>query len=137
MISVITTIARRPFMDRPILVVDADKEQCQELCCMLEERHYRTIPIYSMSNLHRWIQESGCIVVLLDIDTISVDNRVVRELTVKNPGVYFLALSKHRYNPELRDAICYHIYACMNKPVDPDELFYLLKSIYQDEADIS
>ncbi len=25
----------------------------------------------------------------------------------------------------------------MNKPVDPDELFYLLRSIYEDEADMA
>ncbi len=124
-------------MDRPIIVVNADKEQSQALCCMLEERHHRAIPIYSMSNLHRRIQENDCLVVLLDIDTISIDNRVVRELTVKNPGVYFLALSKHSYNPELKDALCYHIYACMNKPVDPDELFYFLRSIYGNEADMA
>lgn len=124
-------------MARPIIVVNADKEQSQALCCMLKERHYRTTPIYSLSNLHRRIQENDCLVVLLDIDTISIDNRVVRELTLKNPGVYFLALSKHSYNPELKDAICYHIFACINKPVDPDELFYLLRSIYEDEADMA
>jgi len=34
-----------------------------------------------------------------------------------------------------KDAICYHIYSCINKSVDPDELFYWLKCIYQDELD--
>lgn len=119
-------------MERSIIVVNADKEQSQALCGMLEEQHYRVKPVYSLLNLNRKIQENDCLVVLLDIDTIPIDNRVVRELTVKNPGVYFLAMSKHTYNPKLKDAICYHIFACMNKPIDPDELFYLLRSIYEE-----
>ena len=47
---------------------------------------------------------------------------------------YFFCLSKHPFHPELQDAICYHIYACLNRPVDPDELFYFLRSINENET---
>jgi DNA-binding NtrC family response regulator len=121
-------------MNKKILIVDSDKKQCQWLCRTLEERQYETMPVYSLADLEVFIQELDTIVVILDIDTVAVDNRTIRELTLNNPGSYFLCLSKDRFHPELKDAICYHIYACINKPIAPDELFYLLESIFKDET---
>jgi hypothetical protein len=42
---------------------------------------------------------------------------------------YVFGLSKILYNPELKEAICCHLFACLKKPVDSDELLYWLKSI--------
>ncbi len=122
-------------MKKPVLVIDADKEQCLELCDLLDEGRYSAIPLHSMTDLEKSIKSSGCQAVIMDIDTIPVDNRTVRVLTLKFPRVYFFCLSKQPFHPELKDAICYHIYACLNRPVDPDELFYWLRSIEEDEED--
>jgi DNA-binding NtrC family response regulator len=121
-------------MDEPIVVVDANEEQCQELCAMLEGRHYRAIPMYSFTDLEKYLMGKTCLVVVLDLNTLSLDNSVIRELTVKNPGVCFLGLTKHRFNPELEEAICYHVYACLTKPVDLDELVYWIMNICEDES---
>lgn len=122
-------------LKKEIMVLDADKAQCGELCDLLESRHYRTTKLHTIQSLHLHLQESACEVVMLDMDTVAVDNRIIRDLTKKYPGVCFLGLCQHRYNPELKEAICYHIYACINKPVDPDEIFYWLRSIYENETD--
>lgn len=122
-------------MDEPVVVVDANEEECLKLCAKLEEGRYRATPIYFLPDLEKYLQANTCLVVILDLNTEFIDNRVVRELTTKNPGVYFLGLTKHRFNPELEESICYHVYACLTKPVDPDELFFWLKSICEDEAD--
>jgi DNA-binding NtrC family response regulator len=53
-------------------------------------------------------------------------------MTLKNPGVYFLCTSADRFHPDLQEALCYHIYACIKKPIDPDELIYLIQSICKD-----
>ena len=84
-----------------------------------------------MENL---IQSEDYIAVIIDIDSIPVDNRTIRNLTLKYPGVRFLCTSKDKFHPELKDAICYHIYACLNKPVDPDELLFWIKSIFEEES---
>ncbi len=73
------------------------------------------------------------VAVVLDIDSVPIDNRTIRELAIKYPAVRFLCTSKDRFHPELKDAICYHIYACLNKPVDPDELLFWIKSIYEED----
>ena len=118
---------------KEIVVLDADEKECQQLCAMIEEGHYRATSIHSLPNLERYLLGSACLVVILDVETVP-DNRAIRDLTIKHPGIYFLGMSRHRFNPELREAICYHLYACLNKTVDPDELFYWLKSIFEDEA---
>jgi len=121
-------------MKKGIVVLDADQKQCQDLCLDLEKNRYSANPIYSIENLTECLNEIDYLAVIIDIDTIDIDNRTVRELTIEYPGIYFFCLSKDRFHPELKDAICYHIYACINKPVDLDELFYWLKSIYESEA---
>ena len=121
-------------MQKSILVLDADKDQCRELCELLKKGHFRTTPYYSTDNLGKSIEDSACQAIFWDIDTVPADNRTVRDLTLKFPEVYFFCISKHPFHPELKDAICYHIYACINRPIDPDELFYWLKSINDEES---
>ena len=124
-------------MQKRILVVDAVRKQCRQVCTLLEKRGYPATPMHSILNLGRSLAGGEYRVVILDIDTVAVDNRMIRELTIKYPGVIFFALSAYRFHPELKDAICYHIFACINKPVDPDELFYWLRCIYEDESNAS
>ena len=129
---------KNPLGNRPekkIAVLDAYEEECRELCDLLAQRHYKTVALYSLAELETCLKDHACKAVLMDIDSVPVDNRAIRELTIRHPEACFLCTSKDRFHPELKDAICYHIYACLNKPVDPDELFYWLRSIDEDDAD--
>lgn len=120
--------------EKKIAVLDADEKECQELCDLIKQQNYNAIPLYSLAKVEQCIRERDCIAVILDLDSVPVDNRMIRELTIRNPEVYFLATSKDRFHPDLKDAISYHIYACLNKPVDSDELFFWLRSIYQEKV---
>jgi DNA-binding NtrC family response regulator len=122
-------------MEKSIMVLDADKDQCRGLCDLLEKGQFKATPLFSTVNLENSIEDTGCLAIFWDIDTVPADNRTLRDLTIKFPGVYFFCLSKHPFHPELKDAICYHIYACLNRPIDPDELFYWIRSIEENEAD--
>ena len=124
-------------MEKTILVIDADKEQGRELCELLKTGQFKGVSQYSTHNLEQKIKDAECQAILWDIDTVPVDNRTVKELTLKFPGVYFFCLSKHRFHPELKDAICYHIYACLNRPIDQDELFFWLRSISENKVNSS
>ena len=121
-------------MQKSILVLDADKNQCLRLCELLEEGQFKATPLFSTDNLEKSIEDTKCRAIFWDIDTVTADNRTVRELTLKFPAVYFFCISKYPFHPELKDAICYHIYACINRPIDPDELFYWLRSIDENQA---
>jgi DNA-binding NtrC family response regulator len=122
-------------MKKSIIVLDSDKDQCREFCQLLKKARFEPTPQYSTENLEKYIEDSGCQAIFWDIDTVTADNRIIRDLTIKFPGVYFFCLSKHPFHPELQDAICYHIYACINRPVDSDELFYWLRSIEENEVE--
>ena len=121
-------------MEKMILVLDADKKECGELCAILNDQQFRTVSIHSLPEMITFIQDIECLVVIMDLDSIPIDNRTIRELTVKYPGVYFLCISSDRFHPHLKESLCYHIYACINKPVDPDELVYWVRSIYKDNS---
>ncbi|MGD8760720.1 MAG: hypothetical protein PVG87_00320 [Desulfobacteraceae bacterium] len=117
-----------------ILVLDGNAQSRQVICDILKSQHYPTNATPFLSELESYIEKEDHIAVIIDIDSIPVDDRSIRNLALKHPGVRFLGTSKDRFHPELKDTICYHLYACLNKPVDPDELLYWIKSIYEEEA---
>lgn len=101
----------------------------------MNEAGYPAEVLVSLEGLRRRLDASAeCMAILLDLDSIDVENRTIRDLVLKYPGVPFLCTSRDRFHPELKDAICYHIFACINKPVDPDELLYWLRCIREDQG---
>jgi len=104
-----------------ILVLNANVQERLSLCALLNQHHFLPIPTDSIQELENILSEGDCIAVILDLDTIPVNNRNFKELSI-------------RFHPELQDAIRHHIYACLNKPVDPDELLYWLRSMEGNDA---
>jgi DNA-binding NtrC family response regulator len=117
------------WMQEPVVVVDADEKQRQEMCAVLEREDYRTVALHSLATLNQEIQEGTRRVVILDLDTIPVDNRFFRGLKKENPGVCVIGLSSRPFHPELKEAMSSHIYACLGKPVDEEELIFWVKSL--------
>lgn len=122
-------------MKKSIMVLDANEEQCREFCSLLKKGQFTAVPLFSTDNLEKNIKDSGCQAIFWDIDTVPADNRILRDLTTNLPGVYFFCLSGQPIHPELSDAISRHIYACLSRPIDPDELFYWLKSIDENKPE--
>jgi len=119
-------------MVQTILIVDADTSQCAELQNMLEAQPYKAICSHSMDNLQSLIDQTQCRVLILDLDTLLVGNRVLRDLKTKNPGLNIIGLSSRAFHPELKEAMAGYIHACVNRPVDPDELNYWVRTILED-----
>jgi DNA-binding NtrC family response regulator len=117
------------WMQEPVVVVDADEQQRQEMCAVLEREDYKTVSLHSLATLNQEIQEGTRRVVILDLDTIPVDNRFFRGLKKENPGVCVIGLSSRPFHPELKEAMSSHIYACLGKPVDEEELVFWVKSL--------
>lgn len=117
------------------MVLDADIKQNRQLCELITSHQYKAAPLYSRHELPKTIAATGCQTVFWDLDTVPVENQVIKDLVLKFPGVYVFGLSVHKFHPELKDAICYHLYACINRPIDSDELLYWLRSVDEDEND--
>jgi DNA-binding NtrC family response regulator len=120
-------------MKKKILVLNANAQECHSLCALLNQHHFLTVPADSTQELENILRKGNFIAVILDLDTIPVSNRNLKDLSIKYPNVTFLCISAKRFHPELQDAIQHHIYACLNKPVDPDELLFWVKSVYEEE----
>ena len=122
-------------MGKKIVMITKDQKEANQLSLLLSDNQYHLHTIDRLEGLDQIINKFSCNTVILDLDSISVDNRAIQELTVQYSQIAFLCISRDRFHPELKDAICYHIYACLNKPIDPDELYYWLRCIKETEDD--
>jgi len=112
-----------------VTVIDADRNQSQELCARLQQLHYRVSVFDAVAGLEEHLEANPSAVVLLDTDTVPVDNAFFRVLKKRYPHIHILLVSRLSYHPGLEEAMASHIYACLAKPLDPEELLYWLKSI--------
>ena len=116
-------------MGKSVAILDADEEQCSKLCLQLKERQFLAAPIHSLPDLKEHLKNSTCSAVIIDIDTVCIDNYSFKNLTSENPAVYFFCMSEDHFHPELKDIIGRRIYACIRKSLDLGELFYWLNCV--------
>jgi DNA-binding NtrC family response regulator len=79
----------------------------------------------------------GCPVVILDLDALQVDNLFFRKMKKKSPEVKILGVSSRSFHPELQEAISQHIISCLSKPVEEEELLFWVRSLLENQEDIS
>jgi len=120
--------------EKEIIVVSMDQTQCQALTRLLEEQPYRVTSKNSLSNLKEYIEASACRAVVIDLDNLQITGRFFKDLKKAHPSLNIMGLSDRPFHPGLEEAIGTHIFACLKKPVDSDELFYLLKSAYENKT---
>jgi DNA-binding NtrC family response regulator len=116
-------------MRKNIIVMDADPEEPQGLCLLLERNHYEAAHLLKLPDLIDHIRQNPCHALILDLDSLPVDNRFIRNLSRENPGLCIIGISSRTFHPELEEAMRAHISACLSKPVDEDELLFWLKSL--------
>jgi len=112
-----------------ILLVGGDINESKHLGRLLKEQQYKNVAIHSLSEAGNYLRSHHYTAVILDIDSLIADNRTIRDLSHRFPEVYWLCTSREKIHPELSESFRHHIYACISKPLDPDELFYWLRCI--------
>jgi DNA-binding NtrC family response regulator len=120
-------------MQRTVIVVDENKSELEKLCSVLHQENYQTVSLNSLAELEKRIQETPFSVVILDLDNLPVNNQFIRGLKRQKDNVCIMGISSRPFHPELQEAVSTHIYACLGKPVDTDELLYWLRSIDANE----
>ena len=112
-----------------VAVVDAEVQNCQELCALLEQASIPVAPLYSLEDLREQLSKEQVKALIVDLDSLSVDNSFFRNLKKQNPDLYILCLSSRTYHPGLQEAMGSHIYASLAKPLNSEELFFWIKTI--------
>ena len=115
-------------MQDPILVVSANEQHCLELCAALEGEDYSIQLLNSLEHLARTTNGCDCRLAILDLDSLPVNNRLIKKLKRKNPSLRIIGFSSRSFHPELQEAMSSHIYACLGAPVDEEELVFWVKS---------
>ncbi|MBW1944110.1 MAG: hypothetical protein JRJ51_14935, partial [Deltaproteobacteria bacterium] len=64
----------------PIFIIDAEKEHYLNLCEILRAHHYTTKILPSLSDLGQDIKHEKQRVVILNLDSVSLDNRLIRDI---------------------------------------------------------
>jgi DNA-binding NtrC family response regulator len=116
---------------KEILILDADKNQNKRLTDFLEDYRYRPKLLNSFVEFESYAKDHECRALILNLDNMSVTNKILRGLKQKKPRINIIALSERQFHPELEESIRDYISVCLVKPLDSDELLYWLKSIFE------
>ena len=117
-------------MKKPgVLVVAGDTERGQEVCSLLRELDYAATFSHSLKDLEEELQRDAEVAVILDLDTVPVNNQFLRGLRKMHARLHLLGISELSYHPGLEEVIGSHLLACLVKPLDVEELCFWLKSI--------
>jgi DNA-binding NtrC family response regulator len=120
---------KRGPMKHEVAVLVSQEAQSQKLKSILSQGLYSPYVLDSLNDVANYMHGRKTGVLIVDLDTEQVTNAALRNLKKKHP-VTVIALSREQFHPDLEESLRHHIYACLGKPVDPDELLYLLKGVF-------
>jgi len=112
-----------------VAVFGADEGYCRKLSALLQQAGVPVAPWSFQEDLPEHLQREQVGVLIVDLDTLPIDNHFFRSLKKQNPNLQILCLSSRTYHPALQEAMGSHIYASLAKPLNTEELFYWLKTI--------
>jgi DNA-binding NtrC family response regulator len=117
-------------MKKPgVLVVAGGRDPGYEVWSLLQELNYSTTLISSLKDLEPELKKDSKVAVILDLDTVPVNNQFLRGLRKTHPQLHLLGVSALSYHPGLEEVIGSHLLACLVKPLDAEELCFWLKCI--------
>ena len=116
--------------EQTILVVSGTSDaDSREIINLIQGKGYRCVVTASLNGFETKRDTGDYLALIIDVDSVTVNNRMIRDLKLKYSNIELLCISGRKFHPDLQDAISNYFYACLSKPVDPDELFYWLKCI--------
>lgn len=122
-------------MSKEILMLVSDTELTEEVQKALKDKKINIVMGNSLNDLEKALKGADVEVLVLDLDTVPIENRFIRNLKKNQSAMTIIGLSDRSFHPELKEAMRKHIYACLCKPVDPDELVYWINSIVENGVD--
>ncbi len=86
-------------MGKNIILITRNKNESDRIAISLLKNHYHLHAVASLDALAQYLSRTSGNCVILDLDSVFVDNRAIRELTLQYPHVYFLCMSSDRFHP--------------------------------------
>ena len=112
-----------------VAMLVSDESQAHALRSILLQGSFAACDLDSIENIASYMHGLDQGVLIVDLDTQGVTNKALRELK-KKYSLTIIALSGKHLHPNLEESLRHYIYACLGKPADPDELLYMLRSVF-------
>jgi DNA-binding NtrC family response regulator len=119
-------------LNSSIVLFQSGKEDAFELENALAAKDVEVHRCRSLPEVHTVCHQTQSSVIVLDLDDAYITNQAIRDLKMKHPLVHLIAISSRPFHPELKESLRSYLYACASKPVDVEELMYLVTSIFRD-----
>jgi DNA-binding NtrC family response regulator len=110
------------------------KEDAQDLTQAFLATGVNVLQCHSLSEWDMICSENRRGVTLLDLNNATISNRVLKDLRTKHPLIQMIGISSRSFHPELKESMQSYLYACVSKPVDVEEVMYLVQGIFRDLA---
>ncbi len=114
-------------MAKRIAIVNGNKSECSELCTGLHTHLFQATCFSSLVHFDRAARDFEA--VIFDLASLPVTNQLLKEYSKNRPDLHMIAISGRSFHPELRESMATCLAACLKKPVDLDELIYLLRGL--------
>ncbi|MBU1168526.1 MAG: hypothetical protein KKD44_03080 [Proteobacteria bacterium] len=114
-------------MKKEIVMLDGSQIKENDVCKLLAGHPYHIKHVKTLAACENYIQHHRCSALILDLDTVAIDNRTIGRLKKKHPGINIIAKSQRTFHPEFEESLRHYFFACLAKPLDSDELNYWLK----------
>ena len=116
-------------MEKDFYMITNDSSFGKSLMGQLPKALYRTHTLTSLTAMTENLPAASTCIAAMDIDTIEPDIQRIRALKKKYLNLVLLAFSGRKFHPEHQEVLSNHFFACLTKPVDVDEMLYLIKDI--------
>lgn len=116
-------------MQKEFYIITNDSSFGKSLMGKLPKALYRAHTLDSLTAMTDEIPTAATFIAVVDIDTFEPDIQRIRALKKKFSNLVLLAFSERKFHPEHKEVLSSHFFACLTKPVDVDEMLYLIKDV--------
>jgi len=116
-------------MEKEFYIITNNSKFGNSFVGLLPEGQYRTSVLTSLITLTDESPIASTCIAAVDIDSFEPDIQRIRALKKKFSNLVLLAFSERKFHPEHKEVLSEHFFACLTKPIDMDELLYLIKDL--------
>lgn len=116
-----------------IALINFNQKSHGEFSALLEQHDYEVIKASTPELLAESMGDGLMLAVIVDIDENPAVKEQIKTVATQMPAVKIFCISERKLHPELEEVISRYVYACLNKPIEVSELFYLLQSVAKDQ----
>ena len=115
-----------------IALINFTQKEYRELSAQLKNNNYQVARATTAKSMKSVLEKGSVLAAMFDIDEIPKVKDLIQIVAKQAPETKIFCLSVKKLHPDLEDLISRCVYACLAKPIETSELFYLLDGVKKD-----